>query len=240
MVALLKLLLRMGIRMQDLPGEDEMSAFAKTQFDLAFKGWAEEHPREVVVERPPSPPKEPEAIQDPMELMRQRLLFKKKRQSRVVTATASASKMDQAAIEEALRVCMAKEQGSQTQAPEVVEEKTWEPPAKYSRMELLNIMAMAVKLGGFSMDLDCDYYSVIRNFLSSLSKDLETEFRENMLRVGNEIGAEFSRINFCGNRILVKEKCNIEIQTDELEKEDMECQTAQPEKASAAGKPKKK
>ncbi|OHT06919.1 hypothetical protein TRFO_24960 [Tritrichomonas foetus] len=96
-----------------------------------------------------------------------------------------------------------------------------------NRAELIDGLSLAFELGGYTIDFDNKFYQAVHNNLNNILNGMSTKGHNLVEEYGKEMNDKLSQINYIGNRILVKEKKQISVQTIVMEKPDAETQTPQ-------------
>jgi hypothetical protein len=216
----------MGLDVFRQEKDGEQSHYLRESFRAASDEFRDLHP--VVIEKvelPPEPAEEEPQVLDPFALLKSRKKrIKKGKKSRHAVETPVVTDREHSS---AIR-------SAHGEAVDFgVHPLT--PP------ELLARLSLCVKLGGFLVDEHRDFYGVLTGELKTVCGTLGNQIRELTHTQQTDMQSQLSSINYCSHPILVKQKCQLAIQTDPIRKVDIEIQTGKPPTPpEGAARPKKK
>ena len=95
------------------------------------------------------------------------------------------------------------------------------------RLEVLHGLSIAAELAGFTYGVDKRFMNLISTMTLEMLNDVKESFKQKLEMFGNPFNESIAQINLSANRILVKQKEAISIQTDVQPLADEEIQTVQ-------------
>jgi hypothetical protein len=210
----------LGLLRQDL--DIEMSNYLRSHFAAALDEYIALQPKPVVVEETPEDEsKEPDlTVTDPMAFLRHTL----KRSKRGRRPRRTSSQLEE-----------------HKQAILTVQDPAFGPTVTYSKAELVDVIFMALRLGGHAIGVEKDYFGAFHSVLNSTLRDMSRTLTERIRERERDLAGQLREMNLISHSILVRGKCAIAVQTDPIGKADASAQEV-PEKSAehSAPKPKKK
>lgn len=91
-----------------------------------------------------------------------------------------------------------------------------------SRAELLNAVSLALDLGGFTVGINLGLHDLFHDSFKNMLSQFKGDTSAHMQTFGQHMAENFGTIRLCSNRILVKQKENVAIQTEAAPRSD-EC-----------------
>lgn len=194
------------------------------------------NPEPMILEQKPVVEEKKIEIHDP-KFMMQLMMLKKKKHSRLPSQAQSGTTTgrEYTELEELITERLSQRAHVHQPLPQPIQQPEIQPKnpteIKYfndsNKMEIIHGLAKAFQLGGFTIGSNQDFYKIIHNESNSILTDLSSSSHQIIEDFQQVFNMNFSQINYFANRILVKEKHQISIQTVKIENPDIETQTEQ-------------
>jgi hypothetical protein len=111
----------------------------------------------------------------------------------------------------------------------MVEIESKKQPDPKTPSDFLLALAIGMKVGGFAVGMDFDCATGFHGVFKSTLRSLMSCFREKFDERESEMRSQLNLMNRCAQSMLLIEKCDIAIQTNPVERFDVETMTAKPE-----------
>ena len=173
-----------------------------------------------------SPPKE-EPIQEEVSMMSLATRQKKPKRSRPHRDLSSGRNANSSQTNLEVASMLSLEVGS-IKPPEDINDKkpvnASELLMNASRAELLNAVSLVLDLGGFTVGIDESFHNLFHDSFKNMLASFKSDTSLHMHEFGQCMSENYGTIRLCSQRILVKQKENVSIQTEAAPRKDEEIQ----------------